>query len=86
MTAMGITVGGLSADSGGIEEGIGAEEDEAELTEEHRLGEIRTLCKWRLAHFNISDAKRWDRAKCEGLAQLVEEHKLPGIALQELRT
>ena len=32
MTAMGITVGGLRADSGGIEEGVGAEKDETELT------------------------------------------------------
>ena len=33
----------------------------------------------------MSDAKRGGGAKWEGLSQLTEEHKLHGIALQELR-
>ena len=86
MTAMGITVGGLRADSGGTEEGAGAEErDETEITEEQKLGKLITLYKWRLAQFNMADARRGGGAKWEGLSQLMEEHKLHGIALQELR-
>ena len=86
MTAMGITVGGLRADPGGIGEGAEAEEEhEAEVIEEQKLGKLITLYKWRLAQFNISDAKRGGAAKWEGLSQLMEEHKLHGIALQELR-
>ena len=92
MTAMGIVVGGLRADSGAAEEGAEAEkgtgdeeEHEAEITEEQRLGKLITLYKWRLAQFNMSDAKRGGGAKWRGLSQLMEEHKLHGIALQELR-
>ena len=89
---MGIVVGGLRADSGAAEEGAEAEkgtgdeeEHEAEITEEQRLGKLITLYKWRLAQFNMSDAKRGGGAKWRGLSQLMEEHKLHGIALQELR-
>ena len=58
MTAMGITVGGLRSDSGDTEEGAGAEgEEQAEITEAQRLGKLITLYKWRLAQFNMSDAK-----------------------------
>ena len=79
MTAMGITIGGLRSDSGDTEEGAGAEgEDEAETTEEQKLGKLITLYKWRLAQFNMSDAKRGGGAKWDGLAQLMEEHKLRG--------
>ena len=91
MTAMGIMVGGLRADSGGVEEGTGAEDGtgagegaEPETTEEQRLGKLITLYKWRLAQFNISDAKRGGGAKWKGISQLMAEHKLHGIALQEL--
>ena len=86
MTAMGITVGGLRSDSGDAEEGAGAEgEEQAEITEAQRLGKLITLYKWRLAQFNMADAKRGGGAKWEGLSQFMEEHKLHGIALQELR-
>ena len=86
MTAMGIIVGGLRADSGEAEEGAEAEEEEgAEITEKEKLGKLITLYKWRLAQFNMSDAKRGGGAKWRGLSQLMEEHKLHGIALQELR-
>ena len=51
MTAMGIIVGGLRADSGGLEEGAEAEEKaEAEITERVKLGKLITLyvrCKER---------------------------------------
>ena len=58
MTSMGITVGGLRSDSGDTEEGVGAEgEGQAEITEAQRLGKLITLYKWRLAQFNMSDAK-----------------------------
>ena len=92
MTAMGIVVGGLRADSGAAEEGAEAEkgtddegEPEPEITEEQpeRLGKLITLYKWRLAQFNMSDAKRGGGAKWRGLSQLMEEHKLHGIALQK---
>ena len=83
---MGITVGGLRSDSGDTGEGAGAEGEEgAEITEAQRLGKLIALYKWRLARFNMSDAKRGGEAKWEGLSQLMEEHKLHGIALQELR-
>ena len=86
MTSMGITVGGLRSDSGDTEEGAGAEgEEQAEITEAQRLGKLITLYKWRLAQFSMSDATRGGGAKWEGLSQLMEEHKLHGIALQELR-
>ena len=86
MTAMGITVGGLRSDSGDTGEGAGAEgEGGAEITEAQRLGKIITLYRYRLAQFNVSGAKRGEGAKWEGLTQLMEEHKLHGIALQELR-
>jgi hypothetical protein len=86
MTAMGIIVGGLGADSGEAEEGAGSEEEEeAEVTEKEKLGKLITLYKWRLAQFNMADAKKGGGAKWRGLSELMEEHKLHGIALQELR-
>ena len=86
MPAICITVGGLRADSGGIKEGAEAEEEaEAEVTEEQRLGKLMALYKWRLAQSNMPDARREGGAKWEGLSQLIEEHRLHGIALQELR-
>ena len=86
MATMVIIVGGLRADSEELEEGAEAEEKaEAEITEKEKLGKLITLYKWRLAQFNMSDVKRGGGAKWEGLSQLMEEHKLHGIALQELR-
>jgi hypothetical protein len=41
--------------------------------------------KWRLAQLNIADIRRHTEAKWRGLAQIMETHKLHGIALQELR-
>jgi len=40
---------------------------------------------WRLAQLNISDINKFTELKWRGLSQLVEEHKLHGVALQELR-
>lgn len=86
MTAMGIVVGGIRADSKGDgEEAADEVGDKPEITEEQKLGKLIKLYKWRLAQFNISDAKRGGGAKWEGLAQLMDEHKLHGIALQEIR-
>ena len=86
-TPMGITVGGLRSDSGDTEEEARAEgEEQTEITEAQRIGKLITLYTWRLAQFNMSDAKRGGGgAKREGLSQLMGEHKLHGIALQELR-
>ena len=75
MTAMGIIVGGLRADSEEEEEGAEAEEEEgAKITKKEKLGKLIALYKWRLAQFNMSDAKREGGAKWRGLSQLMEEH------------
>ena len=81
MTAMGIIVGGLRADPGELEEGAEAEEEAgAEIIEKDKLGKLIISYKWRLAQFNMSDAKRGGGAKWRGLSQLMEEHKLHGPA------
>ena len=84
---MGIIVGGIRADStDSTEEAAAAEErPDAELTEQEKLGKLITLYKWRLAQFNMADAKKGGGTKWEGLAQFMEEHRLHGVALQELR-
>ena len=73
MTAMGIVVGGMRADS--TEEGAEAEHSpNAEATEEEKRGKLLTIYKWRLAQFNMADARKGGGTKWEGLAQFMEEH------------
>ena len=43
-----------------------------------------TINKWKLAKFTMADARKGGGAKWEGLALFMDEHKLHGIALQEL--
>jgi hypothetical protein len=87
LTAMGIIVGGMRSDSSPHEEG----EEEASspgdepIIEEEKIGKLITIYKWRLAQLNMADAKKGGGTKWEGLAQFMDEHKLHGIALQELR-
>ena len=58
MTAMGIIVGGLRADSGEIEEGAEDEEkDEAEITEKQKLGKLITLS--RTVQYVRCKERRW---------------------------
>ena len=84
MTAIGIVVGGMRVDS--PEEGAEAEhKPDAEATEEEKRGKQLTIYKWRLAQFNMVDARKGGGTKWEGSAQFMEEHRLYGIALQELR-
>ena len=88
LTTMGIVVGGMRADSAeeGAEESVEAEhEPDAEITEEEKRGNILTIYKWKLAQSNMTDARKGGGAKWEGLALFMDEHKLHGIALQELR-
>jgi hypothetical protein len=40
---------------------------------------------WRLAQLNIADIRRFTKLKWKGLAQIMDDKKLHGIALQELR-
>ena len=63
LTAMGIIVGGMGADSN-EEEAEAQDEPDTELTEKEKLGKLITLYKWRFAQFNISDAKRGGGNKC----------------------
>ena len=59
MTAMGIIVRGLRADSEETKEGAEAkEEGGAETTEKEKMGKPITPYTWRLAQFNMSDSKR----------------------------
>ena len=44
-----------------------------------------TIYKWKLAQFNMADARKGGGTKWKGLAMFMDEHKLHGIALQELR-
>ena len=88
LTTMGIVVGGMRADSSkeGDEEGAEAEhKPDAEITEEEKRGKLLMIYKWKLAQFNMADARKGGGAKWEGLALFMDEHKLHGIALQELR-
>jgi hypothetical protein len=85
LTTMGIVVGGMRADSAeeGAEEGAEAEHKPgAEITEEEKRGKLLTIYKWKLAQFNMADARKGGGAKWEGLALFMDEHKLHGIALQ----
>ena len=85
MPTISIIVGGLRADSGEIEGGAEpVEKDKAEITEEEKLDKLITLYKWRLAQFNMADAKRGGGVKLEGLSELMEEDKPHGISLREL--
>ena len=43
-----------------------------------------TTYKRKLAQFNMADARKGDGTEWEGLAQIMEEHTLHGIALQGL--
>ena len=84
MSTMGIVVGGMRADS--AEEGAEAEhKPDAEITEEEKRGKLLAIYKWKLAQFNMADARKGGGTKWEGLAQFMDEHKLHDIALQELR-
>ena len=57
LTTMGIVVGGMRADS--AEEGAGAErKPEPEITEEEKRGKLLTIHKWKLAQFNMADARK----------------------------
>ena len=49
-----------------------------------KRGKLLTIYKWKLAQFNMVDARKVGGTKWEGLAQFMDEHKLHGIALQEL--
>ena len=44
-----------------------------------------TIHKWKLAQFNMTDARKGSGTKWEGRALFLDEHKPHGIALQELR-
>ena len=81
MATMGIVVGGLRADSLSKGEADTEESREDTITEEEKVGKLITLRKWRLAQFNMADARKGGGVKWEGLSQFMEEHKLHGIAL-----
>ena len=55
------------------------------ITEEEKRGKLLTMHKWALAQFNMADARKGEGTKWEGLALFMDEHKLHGIALQDLR-
>ena len=55
------------------------------IAEEEKRGKLLTIHKWKLAQFNMVDARKRNGTKWEGVALFMDEHKLHGIALQELR-
>ena len=68
--------------------GEGAEDEHMPnpgITKEEKRGKLLTMHKCELAQFNMADARKGGGTKWEGLALIMDEHKLHGIALQELR-
>ena len=68
--------------------------DEPEPTEKDKAGQNNKSDKlsrkirikyWRLGQLNIADIRRFTKQKWKGLAQIMDDRHLHGIALQELR-
>ena len=84
LTTMCIVVGDMRADS--AEGGAEAEHmPDPGITEKEKRGKLLTIHKWKLAQFNMADARQGGGTKWEDLALFMDEHTLHGIALQELR-
>ena len=74
----------MRADS--AEEGAEAEHmPDPGITEEEKRGKLLTIHKWKLAQFNMADARKGGGTKWEDLALFMNEHTLHGITLQERR-
>ena len=87
MTAMGIIAGEAILDSPGGD-AIAGEEADSEIREKQKRGKLLTICKWRLAQFNMADAREGAGSrgtKWEDLSQFVDGHNLHGMVLQGLR-
>jgi len=68
------------SESGGEEE-----EDVVPQTVKLKPGKVIRIKQWRLAYLNISDLRKHTARKFRGLAEMMETHRLHGVALGEMR-